>query len=548
VGAFTLAFHALTTPASAYFLHFDAPLQGYAAIALVRGCWEYATEKMVGVYLLAPLFQWLGPSPVWEIGVLAGLAAVTVALTYEMARLFSGSRPAGLLAALLLLALPSFGYFSRMHIGYVMPCLLLAWLAVWRQRWGWAGLGFGLVLIAHFGYAVVVLVSVVVLALMFLRPAGFLQPPHRSGRKEPWPRPGARADGSPAPRERAAVWSGPAQRAARGWRHGLAFGLAAALPILVVEAHFFAYMGRPWQWLKGVASAGYIWTGVRQGVTLHANWLWAPQTLIESNGVLLAALLGVGVLSPLVFWPSRRKLAFWLALAGSVAAFAFIALLRGAFIARALGPLYPLGAVCTAVVAAAAVKRLPAGWPRRVATAAALLGLAALVVNAGLFIREFSRTPFPAIGGWIRAAGAAGQPVKYNNQWVGLFFAQQHGTEMLTGDGRWIEADDTGQAVLIFERQAPANLTRTGYTIETADVNAAIDLRYPALARDADIPRHAEVWWPSGTAAPLRPEDPLPPSVYYYSGSGCVSPPAYAGGTQHFYQLAWRKLVDMLPG
>jgi hypothetical protein len=424
---------------------------------------------------------------------------VTAVLTYELARQFSGSRLGGLLATLLLLALPSFGYFSRMHIGYVMPWLLLAWLAVWCQRWGWAGLCFGLVLISHFGYFVVVAVSLAVLAALFLRPAT--------------------------------------------WRRGLAFGLAAATPILEVEANFYAYMGRPWQWLRGVASAGYIWTGVRQGVVLHSNWLWAPQTIFESNGVVLTGLLGLGVLAPLVFWPSRRKLAFWLALAGSVAAFAGIALLRGSFIARALGALYPLGAIAAAAVMVAAIRQLPEGWPRRFAAWAAVLALAALAIDTGLFVRQFTRSPFPAVGEWIREAAAMDRPVRYNNQWVGLFFAQEYGAEILTGDDGWILADDPGQSVLIFERRSPANLTRAGYTIEAADVNAQIDTRYPALARDADIPRHVEVWWPSGPSASIRPAGDLEPSTFYYSGSGCVSPPGFGNGTLHFYQLVWRKLL-----
>jgi hypothetical protein len=165
------------------------------------------------------------------------------------------------------------------------------------------------------------------------------------------------------------------------------------------------------------------------------------------------------------------------------------------------------------------------------------------MAHTGWYIREFTNTPYPTVGEWIRRAGEADRPVRFNNAWVGYFYAQVYGVEMLTGDGRWIEADAPGQAVLIFENQSPPNLTRAGYTIEAADVSAQMDSWYPTLTSEGDIPRHVELWWPSGPSAPLRPEGPLPQFVQYFPGEGCVTPLPYGDGTLHFYQLVLDRLL-----
>ena len=84
-----------------------------------------------------------------------------------------------------------------------------------------------------------------------------------------------------------------------------------------------------------------------------------------------------------------------------------------------------------------------------------------------------------------------------------------------------------------------------GYTIEASDIIVAkrADRALPALTEEAGIPRHAEVWWPDGAAAPIKPAGDLPAYAQYFAGSGCLNRPAFGDGTMHFYQLVWKKLT-----
>ena len=501
-GAASLAFSAATTPASAYFLHLDMPNQDFAALAWARGCWEYTTEKMVGVFLLAPLFRLFGPSTVFEPVLLAILAAVTAAAVYELARLLGRSRRAGVLAALLVTALPAHQYFSRTHIGYALPCLMLAWLAVWHKRWAWAGLAFGLLVIAHFGYGVITAVSVAALAAFFLRPGQ--------------------------------------------WRNWLALGLAGLAPLLAVEALFFAYLGRPMQWTQGVLVAGQRWSGAGNGLSADPHWAWALEAALGSNGWAFTAALGLSLFSAIPLRRNATGLALVLSGLFSVAAFTLAAVRHEDFIARPLAPLFPLAAVGSAVAVEAVAQRLGDARLRYGATALVVAGLAAGIVHTGQFVRRFTETTYPAVAGWMRQAAAANQPLRYDDVWVSLYYATVYGGEVLTGDGRWIENNAPGQAVLIFDEAPPPGLSADGYTVESVDVPASADGLYPTLTREAGLPRHSEVWWPAGPSAPLRPEGGLPLSAHYYAGAGCLTAPPFGDGTLYFYQLAWRKLLGGL--
>ena len=132
LGVGALIFWGATTTPSAYFLHFDAGTQDVMALAMNQGCWEYATEKYFAILLLALVFKVLGASVLWETLILIAASAVTVVGVYELTRVMTDSKWAGLMSALLLIALPAFQYFSRTHLGYVTTLLVLAWLAVWH--------------------------------------------------------------------------------------------------------------------------------------------------------------------------------------------------------------------------------------------------------------------------------------------------------------------------------------------------------------------------------------------------------------------------------
>lgn len=124
VGFVALVFWLIATPPSAYFLQIDTAAQDYVALALTRNCWEFFTEKMLAVLLLHPLFWLFGPSPYWETALLAVAATLNGIAAYELARLSSDSRLAGIVALLLLNALPFVQFFNRAYFGYLFPCVL----------------------------------------------------------------------------------------------------------------------------------------------------------------------------------------------------------------------------------------------------------------------------------------------------------------------------------------------------------------------------------------------------------------------------------------
>lgn len=503
-------FCAATTPASGYFVHADAASQDFMAVSWLHNCWEFLSEKMTSLFVLTPVFAVLGPNPWWDTATLAIVAAIGLALVYEMTRELTGAPWAGGMAALFLAALPAYQFFSRVHIGYVLPFLLGGWLAIRRGHWGWAGFCFAMAPMSHFGAAVPVAVSVAALAVVQLRPAN--------------------------------------------WKLWAAFVAGGLAPILAVEALFFAYTGTPFAWTRGTLAVGLRWSPVNilagGGLGLTGGSLtWLPEVLAGSNGPVLSAALALALPAPVLLRKDWNGAAMTAASLLTALVFAGIAAGRPGFVSRSLAPLYPLWVIGAAVtgywlrslfVAARFQSWVAAG-------AAALLGVA--LVQTGVYIREFTQTPYPQLEKWFQRAIDEARPVRYQGlPWTPLYYLAFQGTELLVDDERWIESGTTGQDVLIFQDQAPAGIGRDGYTIMAVTLDDTIDATHPVLTGEAAIPRRYEIWWPQESSQPIGPQTFKPNGqvVYYYSGSGCATPPPYGGGTLYFYQLAWNKLLRML--
>lgn len=489
--------------AEGLFLHFDMPTQDVAALSWGRGCWEYNTSKILPVFLLTPLFRTFGPSVWWEMSVLGIASTVSVTCIYELARLFTKTQWTGLLAALLVTALPAFQYFSRIHLGYPMPFLLSGWLLAYQERWALAGAFFGLAITAHYNSWVPVGLTVMALATLILR--------------------------------------------RRSWKVWLKFGVALVAPLLAVDGLFFLYSGELFQWNVGVFNEVLRLSHINSA-NPYSDWAWLWRMVAGSNGWLLATLLAFALFAPLSLRRDKVGVAMSVTFLGLAVLYTIQAGIGRAYLAsRLLATSYPFWAIGSASVFVSFWGRLSSMWLRRLGLGIVILGLVWAAIQSLVFIRRFGQTPYRQVGRWIEAAAWEGRSVRYmGNMWVGLLYAQLKGTEILVNDTRWIEENAAGQAVLIFDGMSPARLSRAAYRIEVAEVSAALDGIYPELTAEAMLPRRFEVWWPSGPSAPLGSVENLPPYAVYYSGSGCITPRPFGHGTLYFYQLAWNKLATML--
>ena len=505
-----LVFWLVATPASAFFIQSDTPAQDYVALAWSQGCWEHVTEKMLAVVLLTPLFVVFGPSPHWETALLAGASVVSVATTYELSRWLTKSRIGGLVAALLLTSLPAFQFYNHTYFGYQAPCLLLAWLSVLRKKWGWVGFWFSLSFVAHFNALVPIALSICTLVATHIR----YLPWHRKLR--------------------------------------LVFGGLA--PLLYVEGLFFIYTGDPLIWSRGILAVISKFSGATvEGLSAvaHPNWWWLIETVVSNNGAVNSALLALGTLAPLVFRGNKTGMALGLTFLGA-ALFYFLqaGIGRSLMLARSLAVLYAFWVVCASAVLIFLTKLLPTAHRIRVlGMGAVLLGLFGATVQTGFFLHDFSTTLQPQVAKWFMAAAAQQRPIKYlGSTWSAMYLAQAYGVELLVGDARWIEANDTGQAVLIFEGQAPSGLVPDGYRIERFLAKSRADSIYPALTVQAGIFRRVELWWPTGPSQSIKPLSAtnLGNASYYYAGAGCYTPPRFMYGTMHYYELLWYKFLKLL--
>ncbi len=514
VSATALLVRVAATSPSAYFLQIDTAAQDFMALAWTRGCWEVLTEKIFPVLLLAPLFKMFGPSPYWETFLLAIAATISTATAYELSRLISGSKLAGIIAVLLILALPALQFYNRTYFGYLIPCSLVGWLAAHHRRWGWAGLSFGLVAITYFVSLPVAGLSVLAVMIIYLR------------------------------RET--------------WRNWLVFISAGILPSVIVEALFFFYMGHIYPFIWTRLTFGLIWrlSGITKALS-HSNWLWLIQTTVGSNGWVISILLTTGLLAPFVLRRHKTGLAFSLT-SLSIGVFYLLqaGLGRAPVVPRMLAASYPFWAISASVVLARGTTLAPPQL-RRATAGLMVIGLWIAALQTSFYIREFTQTVYPQLEQWFIRAAQEHRPVRYQgNVRFALFFSQIYGVETLVNDKRWITDDNPEQAVLIFSSNYPPhlssdNLSRDKYIVTVAETNTPSDLWYPDLASQAETPRRFELWWPtSPSKTPIKPDTPpdaAHDAAIYYSGSGCLTPPVYSDGdrprTLHFYQLVWKKIT-----
>jgi hypothetical protein len=504
VGAVSLTYWVVVTPSSSYFLQIDTATQDYIALAWARGCWEVATEKMAGVYLLAPLFRWLGPSPAWESLLLALSAAITLLVVYELTRAMTGSTKVGIAAACFALALPAFTFFSHTYLGYLLPLFMSGWLAIQRGRWGLAGLLWGFAILAHFN--VIAPLGLAGLALAF------------------------------------------SYGATAGWRQWLKLTAGGLLPLVLTEALFFLYLGgSPTHWIGSVLhfTLGYANAA---STSPHPDWLWVLNTLRDSNGWPATLGLLLAAAAPVVLRRDRAGLALSLTALGLGLAYTVQAGIGHSWLVpRLLAAAYPAWAMLAVVV----IDRLIIAMPSSIRTgifSLCFVLIVGLLIQTGLFFQAFGRTLNPDLEGWFRQAARESRPVRMQgNAFVGLYFAQVYGVELLVNDPAWLKTGQTGQAVLIFDQQAPAGLDSAGYTQSTVSLEVP-DQAHPALTYEAARATRFDVWWPQRSSLPVRPRAPLDAGITaaYYPGAGCSSAPAYGNGTLWFYQLVLQRLRQRL--
>jgi len=507
LGVGAIIFWGLTTTPSAYFLHFDAGTQDVMALAMTQGCWEYATEKYFAILLLAVVFKILGASVLWETLILIAASAVTVVGVYELTRVMTDSKWAGWLSALSSIALPAFQYFSRTHLDYVTTLLVLAWLAVWRERWGWAGLLFSFAFAAHFNAAVAIGLSIGMLALFYLRPSNW-----------------------------------------KKWAH---LAIAIIFPILFIDFLFFLHTGQIFYWSLGTVGVSMRWSGVSSGsapALQLVNLSWLPQTVVGSNGVLLSMLLALSAIAPVLLWKNHKAFAMTVAFLGTGIFYGAVGATRESFVSRALAPSYPFWAMGAGVVMSWLIERLPKF--KQVALSGAVILLCVSILSTGFFIREFTQTLHPQVEAWVLRAAKEGRPIRHvGNPWLVLFFAQANRVEVVSGDTIWIEDNKPGQAMLIFEGRAPDSISREGYVIDSIEMNRKVDDTYPVITQEAMLASRYEVWMPTRPSEPIPPIDLTRPQkslTYHYSATQCVTPPPFGNGTLYYYQLVWKRLGERL--
>jgi hypothetical protein len=529
----TLALASLTLAAgtldgSSYWLNYDTATQPVEALELVTGCWNYASGKPGVILALAAAYLVAGPSPWIETVMLAGWAAAAVVGVYGLARHISGSTALGALAGLAWLALPAQMVYSRTHLGYPLAWFTLGVWAYTAGRWRWAGLALMAALMGHGTFAA--LVGVFLLASI------------------------------------------AAGRRPQGWQAWAELAAFMLLPWLAFEALSYAFTGVPFEWTRGTIE----WYFFYQNSPQATNWWHVWESVELANGTLLALLLAASALYPLA--RTRRAGAAWPIYITAWAVLAVYTaragLTQARFIPRAIAGVYPLLAVLSVITLACLARRLGqrgAGPGGRGLAGGAVAGALALALYAGfasnlLAAREFSRTGYPAIEAAFQEASRAGQPVRYwGNQWAGLYFAKLYGVEAAIDDPDAPTASGDTQAMLIFEdnsqdmREQMAG--RRGLYAVTAAAHlranlwpAGVESEVPTPEMDAVRAGYAlgpqagriEIWRPLAPQGQFTARDDVLTHTWHYTGAGCIVPPRYGFGTQHWYQLVFQRLGERI--
>lgn len=490
------------TVPSGYFLHLDTSNQNVAALSLIRGCFEYSSEKMWTVLVLAGTYGIFGANPQYEIVLHLLHTVASCVLIYRITTTLTKDEWGGVLAIGLCLALPAFQYFTRTYWSYAVPLILLTmWFAI-RRKYVIAGLATSLTLLAHFS-------SLAPLGLLWLY-----------------------------------LFYELFQQ--RDWQTFLKCCVAVLAPIVVVELLFLLYYG---------PESPLLWTfGTLNALTNHSdaayqpNPLWFPQGVIGSNGGVRSLLLGVAFAS---LWflrgnPRLQKVAL-LGLGSAVFYWVQGTLGRGTLFTKAFTLLYPFWSILVAYVAVELWKSIRKnGLYVRLGAALIVWGLA---FSTAFFIRDFTQTPQ-----LLRAAvyqdydypilATAGSTI-YNP----AFYALLHQQETIYGTTpeEWPAFVAQSSPIII---NSGASLKNTamiaGYDLVTdVNLNKPAHNRFPVLNAEAGLDQTLEVWLPDTFAqdAHFQTESAkISPPGNLYSGSGCLSPKPYGNGTQYFYELVLDRL------
>lgn len=507
VGAASLGIWLLfTSLGNAFFVQIDSAAHDYAALAWLQNCWDFVTEKYLSVWLISLTYHLFGPSPYWGTFWLAIAAGLSGLLVYEITRLITQSRLTGVLAALILLALPGYQAFDRTYFGYLFPFLLLGWLGILKGHWWWAGLCFGLAIEGHFNTAIPVGFSCLITFLLFFREVN--------------------------------------------WKSWVVMALGVLTPWALTELLFFIYLG-PGSFPVYTRFTLNIILHPQVGDIVERGIDWIPRALVGINGWLGFILI---LPSLAAFWLVRQNKKA-LALTLSFLVLPLYYTFQGGFtqavvVPRLLVSSIPFWCIGAAIVWVWLAGRLPTA-ARPWVVGIFIAGVAVSALQTQIYVRAFTQTPNDQIQAWFAQAKAANKPVRFNgNPRVGMYYAYYYGVETLANDRRWSEANQPNGAVLIFTFPVPPTVTQDGYTVTTYDHPTPEDQTLPVLTKEISAARHIELWWPSGPAQPVKPDTYSPyggfDATYYYAGTGCSSVPAYGNGTLWFYQLVILKIKERL--
>ena len=197
-----------TSGAGSYFLHIDTPTQHVAAWDLLHGCWGYTAATLFPFTLLLIPYAVFGLTPIWEAIILSLLGALMAWAMLRILKRVTGSMRWALLGALWFVTLPTILYYTRMHIGYALVFFTLGVLLHNEDRYGWAGVAFGLTLTSHFNTLI---------------PLGL------------W-----------------VIWSFALDRETRRFKNLLWLGLGFLAPLVVLETARWLYLGVPLGWLRSL--------------------------------------------------------------------------------------------------------------------------------------------------------------------------------------------------------------------------------------------------------------------------------------------------------
>jgi hypothetical protein len=513
---------------SSYFLHFDnATLHQNAADLVIGQCWGPSGKP--AITLLLALTYWLGGiNPLWDMVWLTILGMITMLVFYRITAKLAGTRRWAMLGTLWFLTLPSILYYTRIHMGYPLAFFLLGMLLQSEERYGWAGVAFGMAPTTHANFWVPLLAW---LGWSFLLYRG----------------------------------EGRIGKFAR-----LILGLL--IPILILEFVRFLFLGKPMGWVQSVLG------NVRRhsSFVYQTTWLHIPVMVIFSNGWLNAVLLLVGLAYPAVRRGQHSQLdAAYLTGWSVLGAYAlWTGIFHKELVPRMITGVYPLLAMTSTFVAMQLTRLLRERlslpiWQivRRVGGAAFVALLGVTFVNNVLDAAVGSRTAYNVIDRAIEQATDTGLPVRYfGNYHAGYFFALKSQAEtsinetsldIITGDRR---------AVLIFEggiwgphetADALADDSRFNPADYAVEVYPHLRLYRPYIADDgrAATARLVEagrvlppvrspqapvstvsIWWPREPDGIFQARYEPSEYIYYYQG-GCATPPEFGQGN-YYHVLA----------